>query len=435
MSRSGEEITGRVPIGARAAAFLEATKRPLGLTNNGMVLVAVAVGGWVVARLLGGRAAFLVVYATTMVVIVSCVVVRRRSAVSAQRSALSPRVTADQLVEVELLLTAQRRTTNVIVEEHLPPALGAPVRVPITSLPAGQAAKHVYSFSPRRRGVYSVGPLVLTRSDPFGLSQSSTVLAEPIEIIVHPRTEPIHDRIVTREWEDPPIRPPVSKPWPTGFDFYGMRDYAMGDDPRRIVWRAAARTIDPVTGAGRYLVRESEQGITDRVALLLDTDLRSHSPGTPSETFEVAVRLVASLGRRHLRDGFAVTLETNGGRVANALRGDRNRIRLLDHLARIERERASLGELIRRLANDRRQRNLHNVVVTPSLDAAAASSLRLLTARGTSVLVVVVLWEDTDPASVSRAAALGCTVVEVEPDMVFEAAFRRLVGAGVRREQ
>ena len=60
-----------------------------------------------------------------------------------------------------------------------------------------------------------------------------------------------------------------------------MRDYVPGDDPRRIVWRATARTLDPVSGTGRYLVRESEQGITDRVLLLIDTDRAQHSPGRP----------------------------------------------------------------------------------------------------------------------------------------------------------
>ena len=38
------------------------------------------------------------------------------------------------------------------------------------------------------------------------------------EVIVHPSTENVQDRPLTRQWEDPPIRPPRSKPWPSGFD-------------------------------------------------------------------------------------------------------------------------------------------------------------------------------------------------------------------------
>ena len=42
--------------------------------------------------------------------------------------------------------------------------------------------------------------------------------------------------------------------------------------------------------------------------LVLDTDESWHSPGVPSDSFEAAVRVVASVGTRHIKDGFAVTL-------------------------------------------------------------------------------------------------------------------------------
>src|SRR5438046_9945733 len=47
-------------------------------------------------------------------------------------------------------------------------------------------------------------------------------------------------------------------------------DLTPGDDVRRIVWRAFART-------GQLLVRESEQGITDKVTILLDQNAEHHS--------------------------------------------------------------------------------------------------------------------------------------------------------------
>jgi uncharacterized protein (DUF58 family) len=70
------------------------------------------------------------------------------------------------------------------------------------------------------------------------LTQRETVVAEPFELLVHPRVETVSDRPLTRQFEDPPIRPPVSKPFPSGLEFYGMREYVPGDDLRRIVWRA-----------------------------------------------------------------------------------------------------------------------------------------------------------------------------------------------------
>lgn len=404
----------------------------IGLTVSGAGLIAAAIVGWLLARFIGSRTMFLLAYGVIALIGLSWFLGRRRLAVEANRSDLPTRVREGQTVEVGLMLKAKRRITTIVLEEELPTFFGTSVRLPIPTLPGGEEVQHSYSFVPRLRGVYPVGPLVATWSDPFGLTRKRVVLTEPVEIIVHPSTELAHDRVLTREWEDPPIRPPVSKPWPTGFEFYGMRDYVSGDDPRRIVWRATARTLDPVTGAGRYLVRESEQGITDRVCLVLDTDIRRHSEGEPSATFETAVKAIASLGVRHLADGFAVTLEGNERRLAEALRGQRHRIRLLDEMAKIKLSGEGLGKVIERLILDPR-RDTHMVVVTPHLDEDTARRMRLLLDRGSSVLLAMVLGEDFDEESMHRAATLGCNIVEIRPGDPLNAVFQRLIGAGGRR--
>src|SRR3954451_5051645 len=92
-----------------------------------------------------------------------------------------------------------------------------------------------------------------------------------------------------------------------------MRPYVPGDDVRNIVWRAFARTRE-------LLVREAEQGISDKVIVLLDDDRRHHSSGLVSESFEEGVRAAASIGVHHLNAGYAVSLEMNGRKVDTALR-------------------------------------------------------------------------------------------------------------------
>lgn len=415
-----------------ATGLVPTIERRLGITLTGLILVAFAALGWTLGRIIGSRAMFFFVYGVVLILVVSYVIGRRRLSIDAHRSDLPTRVREGQAVQVALQLVARRRLSTVIFEETLHPMLGATVRVPIASLPAGQPVEHAYSFSPRLRGVYKVGPLVATWSDPFGLTRQRMVLSEEEEIIVHPSTELVHDRVLSREWEDPPIRPPISKPWPTGFEFYGMRDYASGDDPRRIVWRATARTLDLDSGAGRYLVRESEQGITDRVLLLMDTDRVRHSRDEPSETFETAVRAIASLGVRHLKDGFAVSFETNGGRLVEALRGQRNTVRFLDEMARLAPEREPLQSMVDRLVTGQR-RDTHLVLVTPYIDAKIAPRLRLLIERGVSLLLVVVLWDDSDPLVPHVAGSLGCNVVEVTSSTPLEGVFARVVGGGTRR--
>lgn len=401
--------------------------RRLGVTINGLVLLALALIGWLIGLKIASRPILLLVYGLLLIVGLAWILGRRKIQVEIGRSKLPSRVREGQVVEVELSLRAKRRLTTVVLEELLPAHLGGAVRFPISALPKGQELTTTYSFVPRKRGRYTVGPLTAEWNDPFGLTRRRVVLDGPVPIIVHPSTQIVHDRIVSRAWEDPPIRPPVFKPWPTGFEFYGLRDYVSGDDPRRIVWRATARTLDVASGTGRYLVREAEQGITDRVNVFLDTDKGSHSPGETSETFEMAVRAAASLGTQHLKDGFAVSVTCNGSRIASNLRGRRAEVELLDQLAAVERESVTLSSALERLLLERGGRS-HNVVITPHLDREAATRLRFILDRGTSVLLALVLWEDTDPVTVHRAGTLGCAVVEMTSGAPLEKVFRRALG-------
>jgi uncharacterized protein (DUF58 family) len=411
-----------------APSLLAAVERRLGLTPAGVAVAALVLPGFVLGRLLASRPVFLLVYGAVAVVALSRVLARRRLAVDAHRSSLPTRVRESQSVDVEISVTAKRRLATVVLEEALPEAFGDPVRVPVPLLPSGQTVLHGYRFTARRRGVFTVGPLLAEWSDPFGLTRKRVQIAPAETVIVHPPVEGAGDRVTSREWEDPPVRPPQSRPWPSGFEFYGLREYVIGDDPRRINWLATARTGGSSDGSGRYLVRESEQGITDRVRLVLDTDAAEHAPGDPSETFERAVQVVASLGVKHLTDGFSVAVEAGSGPLAKGLRGSRSRIPLLDALAAVQPERARLADVLDRLFLDP-QRSTHNVVVTPHLDRETARRIKLLLARGTSVVLVLVLWEDTDPAMIHRAAALGCGVVELKPGASLAGTFQHVVGA------
>lgn len=412
----------------RAPGVLAAIERRAGLTPAGVAVVALVVPVLALGRVLSSRPLFLLAYGALAVAGLSRVLARRRLAVEAWRSELPTRMRESQSVDVEISVTAKRRVATVVLEEELPEPFGLPVRVPVPLLPTGETMLHGYRFTARRRGVYRIGPLLAEWSDPFGLTRKRVQIAEAETVIVHPSVELVDDRVTSREWEDPPVRPPQSRPWPSGFEFYGMRDYVPGDDPRRINWLATARTGGAADGSGRYLVRESEQGITDRVRLVLDTDRARHSPGEPSETFERSVSVVASLGVRHLADGFSVSLEAGSATLAKGLRGSRSRIPLLDRLAEADLEPAPLPAALDRLFLDP-QRSTHNVVVTPHVDDEAARRVKLLLARGTSVVLVLVLWEDTEPSTIHRAASIGCPVVELKPGVSMAGTFSRIVEA------
>ena len=165
-----------------------------------------------------------------------------------------------------------------------------------------------------------------------------------------------------------------------------MREYAAGDDLRRIVWRASART-------GKLMVREAEQGITDHITIIIDTDRGSHSRDGEglSESFETGVRAAASLGVRHLREGYEVKIETNAGPLTRSLRGA-VAAGLLDAMARVDDSRAA--EPRAHAPGDATKRDAHNILITPKLGQAEAAQLKLLLNKGVSVLVVALLWDD-----------------------------------------
>lgn len=406
--------------------FLRVVEKTTGLTWSGLALIILMVVAWLLGRAVGGKPLYLLSYGLLAVLLFSYAVGRRPLPIEGSRSSSRPRLAEGENVDMTVMLTTSRRVSTFIVEERLPDALGDDIHVPVAVAEPGTVNAVNYQICARRRGAYQVGPLIVRWGDPFGLTRREAVLSEPVEVLVHPSTENVEDRPLTRVFEDPPFRPPVSKPWPHGLEFYGMRRYAPGDDIRRVVWRAFART-------GQLLVREAEQGITDQVTILLDQDGKNHTQGSPSASFEAAVKVAASVGASHLRNGFSVTLEGSDERLLRPLRNSSSRIEYLDTLARVEPlKHAPLHKAIERVSTQV-TRNQHLVLVTPRLDAHAAAAIDLLIGRGLSVLVAALLYGEESVESLARASALGATVVEIRPRASLSNTFRHQVRAGMVR--
>ncbi len=406
------------------SGFTALVERFTGLTGAGTVVLLGSLVGFGLARLLGGRALFLLVYAGIAMVIGAAVTSRRKRRLSAERSALPTRMRVGQVAEVEFTVKAPGRLRAFVVQEHVSSLLSDPVRVPVPTVGSEQDFVHTYAIRPTLRGVYQLGPLAAEWTDPFGLARHQQDLTDPVDVIVHPTTDAIFDRPLTRMWEDPPFRPPNSRPWPQGFEFYGMRDYVPGDDPRRIVWTALART-------GKYLVRESEQGITDRITLVIDNERKAHSPGYPSETFELAIRAVASLGAYNIKQGFSVRLSCNDSVLARELRGSKARIGMLDELAKLDLSDIPVHNAIERVITERRG-DTHMCLVSTRFDTRTASRVRLLTEKGMSLVVALVQWEESDPNAARRAREIGAQVVQISPGQQLESVFAHSLGLALR---
>jgi len=409
---------------ARARLARGATR--LGLTRSGAGALLAGAFLWLIARIVAGDAVYLVAYGLIGLVVIGRAVAPRRVTLDARRLGLDARLMEGDAGFVDLEIEARRRTSLVVIEEQMDPRLGPTVSVPVDGLRPGEPWLHRYRVRAHRRGEFVVGPLLAVTTDPLDLARHTHPLADATTVIVHPRVEQISTRLLTRQLEDPPVRPPVSQPWPSGLEFHGMREYVPGDDLRRVVWRASART-------GRIMVREAEQGVTDRVTIVLDTAASHHSPpaeGT-SESFETSVRCAASLTVHYLNRGLEVTVTTGDGNLTRPLRGTRTQIEALDALARLEPGREGVGASLARIGAGG-MHNDHIIVITPVFDPSAAGALSGVVRRGTSALLILV--EQPGGAGAGDAPAVrGCQALTLAPHQSLADALAGAVGPGMGR--
>ncbi|MEO6467915.1 MAG: DUF58 domain-containing protein, partial [Acidimicrobiia bacterium] len=228
------------------------------------------------------------------------------------------------------------------------------------ALERGQRGRAAYRIPTDRRGRFAIGPAILGIADPFGLTTRALQIGEPDEIIVRPRLHelrpipgaPGHRRARANRRTVVPVAAPAHD------EFLALREYAVGDDLRRVHWRSSARI-------GDLMVREDESAWEPRTVLVFDNRLASHS----GPSYEAAVEAVASIGVRLLRSGRACEILTTRGRVLGAGQAGSTstEARLLDELATITADAETpIAPEIRALRAPGRRGLLVAVTGTPS---------------------------------------------------------------------
>lgn len=187
-----------------------------------------------------------------------------------------------------------------------------------------------YTVTPLLRGVYSCGPLLLGRQDPFGLAVSERPAGHPLDLVVTPRVTALPGHGLSVTSGDGTIRDLVRHANPNSDELIA-REYRPGDPLRRVNWPATARH-------GEIMVRQEEQRSNPEARIILDTTLAGRpvyqsTQGAdrarrPEQAFELAIELTASIGLHLLENGFLVDLVELGpsqlapGRGHGGLHGD-----------------------------------------------------------------------------------------------------------------
>ncbi len=124
---------------------------------------------------------------------------------------------------------------------------------------------------PARRGQLSFERIVLSTSFPFGVIRKVVDIVQPGQVLVYPQLFRFNRRVLFKLSQiDPAGRKRVEKAGGHE-EFFGLREYRSGDNPRMIDWKHSARL-------GTLISREMTQPSPPRIMLVLDL---SHVPAPP----------------------------------------------------------------------------------------------------------------------------------------------------------
>ena len=234
-----------------------------------------------------------------------------------------------------------------------------------------------------RRGLYTVGPVEVRTSDPFGLFRHAKRFGRAQNVLVYPRA------VELPGFSLPPANLPGEGRFRRRTHFVtpnasGVRQYEFGDSFNRIHWSSTART-------GELMVKIFELDPASDIWIILDLQRGVHFGEGDDSTEEYGVSIAASVARYFLTANRTLGFISYGRSfdVVEPERGIQQYTRVLESLAMARPwGDVSLSDLI---SNDSRRFGRHTtvVVITPSADEAWVASLAALQGRGVKVAAIV----------------------------------------------
>jgi uncharacterized protein (DUF58 family) len=211
---------------------------------------------------------------------------------------------------------AARATPSLMWHDTVHAGLRAPEPAPLPWLAEhGPATTHNrpdvtvlrYRIGTQHRGVYEVGPLVISRTDPFGLAYGEYAVGTSRPLLVTPRIESLPRSELDTSRSEGVEHELLRQSIPSADELIA-REYRTGDPLRRVHWRATARH-------DKLMVRQEEQRSNPNAWILFDTARGERRPlpaHTRNAAFEKAVSVAASVGGHLLDEGFVVNVVETG---------------------------------------------------------------------------------------------------------------------------
>jgi uncharacterized protein (DUF58 family) len=275
----------------------------VGLTPRGWAVLAVSVSLALGAFLFGIEELYSVAAAGVVLIVAARAwVASRRWDVRVVRHVRPARVPAGVPARVELAVVNHGHDPSPILAARDPFDGGRRwARFLVAPLDPGELRWAAYSLPTSRRGVFELGPLQLELSDPFGLTRVGTIGCPTSSLTVHPRVDSIRSPAWPAE-PDPDMRVPQPVVGRLGDEFYGLREYRIGDDLRRVHWVSTART-------DQLMIRQPENLLQGRLTIAVD--LRAGVQD--ADTLEASLSAAASVAMAGIRSRVHVRVVSTSG--------------------------------------------------------------------------------------------------------------------------
>ncbi len=184
---------------------------------------------------------------------------------------------------------------------------------------------------PKRRGLHKLSAFQISTSFPFGFIKRAIERAVPDTLLIYPPIARVNTKIFTlfRSAESSGMS---MRPRGGGMDeFYGVKEYRRGENPRHIYWRRSART-------GELILKEMTHVSPPRILLLVDTFIDDDTDPQLLRNVERGIAIAASLVDAAIGASLMVGMLVRGEKdwiqvIPN--RGKRQRRDMLGMLARL----------------------------------------------------------------------------------------------------
>jgi|GEM_PF-6282454 len=156
-------------------------------------------------------------------------------------------------------------------------------RLTFGSIRSSESIKIGYSTPELKRGVLEVGPLKLTLQDPLGLVERKIKADSAVSYLVRPKLYELLP-VTAASGRLKTTHKKARRNKSGDEEFYALRPYVLGDDLRKVHWRAAAKKDD-------LLIRQDTETQLGAVTIALDVNSHNHN----RDSFERAISATASI--------------------------------------------------------------------------------------------------------------------------------------------